>query len=1360
MRSERLPEKSGTRRRRVPTSCQNDRPKCGLTRISFPMNRKSHFTSLSPRRIMAFLCLVLMCVLLPVSASYAAIANAWHIPDNSSSDLGGTHMRNPEFEFDQNTAVTFYTGLQKYNNVFGTANQTGGTLYVKKASATTWTPVALGFNSDNGNNQYWKAAYTFSTANGYTADDVIQYYFALTFDGVNGVVTTYLYGAKGDADPGAAGIDTTATESVAQTKPYSIRNRAAFIYHANNRIISGSNVTFTTEVGYVSKDGTLPSVTNGALYYTTDGSTPTGSLGSAGGSTTAVALTYDHQGNNASIAGNSMYWTATATLPTYTTVKYKIGLWNTANNEEKFADYNTNGTNGATFSFSNGAVGDPVLTVNGVSANYTTTHVFANEVAGDQIPLAVFFDPGTTAVDPSTIQVYTNLNRRDYATLAYTDGFNLATQEGIEPPSGDVVGTNDLHYYKAYAMTAATGGGYATTLYAGKTGAYRLTARYKLTSGTSPNPNPWVYYTSNGRRDHAVVVSPVTSRDIRLYELNTLNIDATGQLASQRSTFADLHDSSKRFNLSYLSNLGCNWLWFQPIHPDGIDGRQDYPNTSTPYNVGSPYAVKNFFEIMPLMARSFTGASDTNPLDNDPSPVAPSDPGYANSARGKARTEFHDFVVDADTAGVGVMLDAPFNHTSYDAEFGYNGIPLFAPSSSAGYTGIIENAEARVYSNTSNYALRASSAATVAVAPDRTDFGKFGDVHDIYFGTYSALVDTASDSGNYLNEGDQFFGYLGNNPFPNGEPEWNSVDFSLSGVNNNITRNTWRYFASYIPYWLGQTGHVDGSGNLTGNSTNPNATQRLAEDSRGIDGLRADFGQGLPPQCWEYIINVARSYKWNFVFMTESLDGGAVTYRSNRHFDILNENIVFSFQNASTAQNYRDLFDGRRSAYGQGLVLMNSTSHDEETYADPFQALIRYMVAGTIDGAPMIFYGQENGISKTYGFDHYEENFGKQIPHFKQFNSLQPILNNQTFGLKQLYPDFAAVGQARAFSPALRSSNRYYLNQTDGSTQQSIFSVAKYQTANAYPGVSDVVFGFVNLDRSNTQAGNYNVNITQNGSNLFGIQRGRTYNVRNISAYLGQDSTRRGVYLIPGNVTGDKLLDSGLFVSLNPVPTSDGAWTTAPFEAQYLKLYDVTPPPTGAVPVSAKSGYALGNSATFNWSPVSDPYGGVSGYRLIVSTDAAGQNIVFTGLVGNVTSYTLNGVTPGQTLYARVAAVNNAGVEGPLSAASAATPVLDPNADSDGDGQSNAAEDLAGTNPLDAASLLRITDVARNATTHTTQVTWTSVAGKQYQVEGTSDLAAGVFTAVSGTLTATGAMTTFTDTNTNAKVFYRVKVIQ
>jgi hypothetical protein len=189
----------------------------------------------------------------------------------------------------------------------------------------------------------------------------------------------------------------------------------------------------------------------------------------------------------------------------------------------------------------------------------------------------------------------------------------------------------------------------------------------------------------------------------------------------------------------------------------------------------------------------------------------------------------------------------------------------------------------------------------------------------------------------YLNEGDWFDYTIG--------------DESKSGDKNghfdSITRNVWRYFSDYILYWLDKTGCPSGT--------------PASQTYKGIDGLRADFGQGLPPQCWEYIINKARSRKWDIVFMSESLDGGAVTYRSNRHFDILNENIVFPLKSAASASDYRNIFEDRRNAYSQSLVLLNSTSHDEENYDDPFQALIRYTVCGSIDGAPMIFYGQELG---------------------------------------------------------------------------------------------------------------------------------------------------------------------------------------------------------------------------------------------------------------------------------------------------------------------------------------------------------------------------------------------------------------
>jgi glycosidase len=999
------------------------------------------------------------------SPAAAMLATAWHIPDNAS-DLG-FNMRNPEFAIGTNTTVTFYTGVWKWNGGVQIANQTGGTLFYKSFTQSNWSSTGLNFYSNTSANQYWQASLNPAAFN---ANDVVQYYFLLTFDGFNSVSNTCLYGSN-------SGSSATSSTNVAAASPFSF--------------------TIT---------------------------------------------------NNVSTA--------------------------------------------------------PVLTVNGVNADYTTTHVFVNELDNDAVPLTILFSPNQP--DLTAVEIFSNVNRRDRATQdANGDGI----EDGILPPDGSAIAAgDDNNYYKAYTMTALGGGQYSLTLNAQKTGAYRLTARYKVSGNTN-----WFWYSSNGRRDHCVVVSPMKARDVNLYELNAMNIDSQGTGQNDRSTFTDLcngpgsrpYDAvTNRFNLAYAQNLGVNWLWFQPIHPIGVDGRQTDTNNNA-YAVGSPYSVKNFFQVNPLLSK-------------------------ANSRAG-ALTEFSNFVAAADAAGINVMLDAPFNHSSWDCELDGSGVYYFATNAQPADE--IRNAEARFYSRTDAYDMRASSAANIAPAPDRYDFGKWTDVHDIFFGRYAALVANASQSGNQLNEGDWFDYSIGTE----------NSSGSGNGHFDRVTQNVWRYFADYALYWLDKTGCPAG--------TPANQT------AKGIDGLRADFGQGLPPQCWEYIINKVRSRKWDFVFMTESLDGGVVTYRSNRQFDILNENIVFPLQSAANASDYRNIFEARRSAYGQSLVLLNSTSHDEQNYADPYQALIRYSVCSTIDGAPMIFYGQELGISTSYGFDRYEQNFGKTIPQFKDFNSLQPIFTNRLNGVDFLWPVYAAINQARQFSAALRSSNRYYLDQTGGGgPQPNIFSVAKYESANASPNFHDVVFAFANLDRYSTRTNNFNVNITQNGANLFGIKPGRIYNVKNISAYTGFDANRRNYWQWGSGIAGSNVLANGVFVSLNPVPGSDAGWASAPFEAQYLKLYDVTPPATLAAPATGKS-YVLTNSVTFTWSALNDPDGGVSGYLVIVGTTPGGSDI-FNGIVTNA-SLTVTGAY-GATIYAEVSAVNNAGIQGAASASSSGTVLIDP----------------------------------------------------------------------------------------------------
>ncbi|MFZ4779497.1 MAG: hypothetical protein ACOYM3_29390, partial [Terrimicrobiaceae bacterium] len=801
---------------------------------------------------------------------------------------------------------------------------------------------------------------------------------------------------------------------------------------------------------------------------------------------------------------------------------------------------------------------------------------------------------------------------------------------------------------------------------------------------------------------------PKDARNLVLYEVNILNIEASGSTFATRSTIEDMHNAtdaphngSNRWDLDYLKALGANCLWFQPIHPPARDGREPsngWNNGGLPYEPGSPYAVKNFFEVSPIMTKNFSGTYYDNAAL------------LSQSNRDAAMTAWQNFVSAADAKDVDIMLDAPFNHTAYDVELAQAGVDLLQPDGATwAKTDEIRGREARFFSSNTNYGNRASSAATIAAGPDRYDFGKWQDVKDVFFGRYDALVESDSEPerSSYTSEGDWFDA---------NDTDWTANDFVKGGQNKNVTRQVWKYFARYGTYWLEKTRPA---GQNRNSSTEPglSPTQRYEWDGRGIDGLRCDFGQGLPPQAWEYMINVCRERKWNLVMMSESLDGGSVTYRANRHFDILNENIVFPLKSATTKYDYRNIFDGRRSAYGQGLVLINNVSHDEENYDDPWEALIRFSVAGTLDGVPMIFPGQELGVSKTVGYDSYELNFGKQVPHFKKFNSMMPAWNDTNFGNDQLFPVYAGMGAARLFSAALRSSNRWFM---DGNGNNSkIHAVAKYESWGQSPATQEVVLAFANLDRNNNQSDTFKIRADL--ASAIGVKNSRNYNVKNIAAYLGSGLTgRRDVWLWPTNYTGAELESNGFFLALNKVPTmnssanpTDPAWNQKPYEAQYLKVYDVTalPAPASSPGVAA---YALDGSVTFTWTAVIDSEGLIPRYLLTITRSDTGVQAFET----SDTTYTLTGLPTGGTATATVTTLNpnNTSIASAPTSSSSQTVSLVSTADNDGDGMSNAAEVTAGTSPLDAASIFKVNSIAAESGGAIT-ITWSAVVGKTYSVE-------------------------------------------
>lgn len=777
-------------------------------------------------------------------------------------------------------------------------------------------------------------------------------------------------------------------------------------------------------------------------------------------------------------------------------------------------------------------------------ANYGLRRFFINELAGDSKEITVLLKPNVNPGDTlSSVELFSNINRRDFAVLPGDedwDSISTLSKSG---------------YYRAYEMSGPDANGvYSYTLTVNRCGVYRINARYKVNGGN------YVYYTDNGlRRDCAVVVSPTKALALTMYELNPLIAEATNDNFYGRSTFKDMYIKNTNkpnvLDTNYYSNMGLNMIWLQPIHPIGSDGRQIDPVSGTPYDPGSPYAVKNYWKV--------------NSVLGDPSSEA------------QAMQEFTDYVAELDARGVGVMLDGTFNHSAWDCEIGQiavdmgltydvvstdtnnvtttNVIPVKASD-------LIRDVRPQWYSKRDHYGQSATyyasqTATDIAPAPDRIDFGKWNDAADFFFGRYACLVQEGAANTNWA-----------------WSSSWNKrflrEDDLFEGFDSEYTRELWRYFAKYPIYWLEKTGYT--------------AATPKDESYKGIDGLRCDFAQGLPNLFWEYCINKTRSLKWDFIFMAESLDGydtgydainhdkhHGVGYRSSRQFDVLNENMVFHWKSTyfnhdnpgspdpSTATT-KEAYDNRRDAFADSPILLNLTSHDEILpTANQWRLGYAYATVASMGGVPMVFYGQEAGAQNDASyytgrgnttdnnFGHYELNFGKSIPNFKRYNQMTNIWNNigaggWALGLHSMYE---RIGIARENSPALRSLNNYYLSKTaatGGGYDQDIFAVAKYQLAGKSASDQDVVFVFVNnnIDTSTNRSATYDVNIDYNGSNRFGIEGSKSYNLVDLM------STNPTNYVWSSNKSGAGILNDGLGVWLHESPYEGK-------QAQYLKLVDV-----------------------------------------------------------------------------------------------------------------------------------------------------------------------------------------------------------
>ena len=873
-------------------------------------------------------------------------------------------------------------------------------------------------------------------------------------------------------------------------------------------------------------------------------------------------------------------------------------------------------------------MGRPTLrtVVNGATndANYDLRRFFIDENAGETNAITVILDPGTDPADT-------------VSDVEVFSNINRRDFAALDEDRGTVTTTTPSTYYRAYTMTPRGDGTYEATLPVTHCGAYRIDARYRVNGGS------YVYYTDNGlRRDCAVVVSPRKALEMTMYELNPMIAEAQDSTFLGRSTFADMHlvntDRPDYLNTQHYLDLGVKIVWLQPIHPIGGDGRQVDPETGVPYDPASPYAVRNYWKV--------------NSILGDPSTEA------------EAMAEFQGFVAALDDNGVGVMLDGTFNHSAWDCEIGDVGVDMFAWATNA--NDFIRDNRPQWYSARNDYRQRASYYNStldtdIAAAPDRTDFGKWTDAADFNFGAYDALVGEQGNAhrSNFLFERDWFAGH------------------------DTFSREIWEYFAFYPAYWLEKTGHPVGT--------------PKSESHKGIDGLRCDFAQGLPSAFWEYTINRTRSVKWDFLFMAESLDGfrevngskkHGIGYRSARHFDILNENLLFTWRDEffnylgsppspnRTTGLIQGKLDDRREAYAVCPLLLNLTSHDEILPSDNhFGLFYAYASLAVMDGVPMIMYGQEAGaqndintygpahpgINAIYNFSKYELNFGKAIPNFKRYNNLASIWDsrgaNGNLGWN-LQDAYGRANRARCGSQALRSQFNFFLNLQGGGTDPGIFAVAKFEEPGVSASLQDVVLCFINndIDASVNRTGTFKLDEPfDGGGNWFGIDPAHNYNLVDLL------STNPTAEILPGDVNGAALISGGYTVDLN-------GSVVAGEQAAFLRLMDKTAPRTD-----------WDMDGLFDYGDPDDDNDGLSDeYE------------------------TANSLDPHD-----------------------ATGTNGPDGDPDSDGATTYEEMLAGTNPRDGNDVLAITAIRRLGPN--TEVDWNTVKGKNYRIESTEDLRGGTW---------------------------------
>jgi hypothetical protein len=263
--------------------------------------------------------------------------------------------------------------------------------------------------------------------------------------------------------------------------------------------------------------------------------------------------------------------------------------------------------------------------------------------------------------------------------------------------------------------------------------------------------------------------------------------------------------------------------------------------------------------------------------------------------------------------------------------------------------------------------------------------------------------------------------------------------------------------------------------------------------------------------------------------------------------------------------------------------------------------------------------------------------------------------------------------------------------------------------------------------------------------------RASIYNL-NVQTFYYDTKTPEGEIVFPAN-NGDTLLGSSYGVVLRADRTVTEAWyriTDSNGTGTWTQATQIAPPTSGL-----NTSYPLEWRFDYN----SIPNNGLSAsieVRLRELTSSTNMNLTddVAGHFTRLTRTVFTGQPPdsvGDGIPDSWRAQYFGGNGQTTNSQSCAT------CDSDGDGMDNWAEYIAGTGPTSSSSALRIVNI-RVLPGGDTELTWDSVSNKNYEVWATPDLDQS-FTALSGTVTAVSASSSYTNSPASAVKFYKVKVL-